>query len=214
MRWTPVFAGMTNPSLNRLKRNPTASPRPCFQLGSAFFRHPGASLRHPGASLRHPGASLRHPGERQNLRDAIDSGFRRNDGSTPRRVVIFTVIPASPAVIPAPSTVIPAKAGIYACRLHYRLPQPSYRLPQLSPRLPQPSFRRKPESRPCSHIHRHSGPPNPASAAQRLLTFRRKPTSSRRKPLSSRRKFSSFRRKPESTRCDGLRFSPERRIHI
>ena len=27
------------------------------------------------------------------------------------------------------------------------------------------------------------------------------------------RLFPSFRRKPESTRCDGLRFSPERRIH-
>ena len=130
---------MTNPNLNRLKRTPTASPRPRFQLGSAFFRHSNFP--------RHSGASFRHPGESRNLRAAIDFGFRQNDGSTPRHVVIFTVIPASPAVIPAPSTVIPAQAGIYACRLHCR--------------LPQPSFRRKPESMPAGPItdspNHHSG---------------------------------------------------------
>ena len=47
---------------------------------------------------------------------------------------------------------------------------PSFRLPlQLSYRLPQPSFRRKPESRPCSHIHRHTGYPHRHSGLRRNL---------------------------------------------
>ena len=43
------------------------------------------------------------------------------------------------------STVIPAQAGIQGA---WSYPPPF--------RLPQPSFRRKPESRACGHIHRHS----------------------------------------------------------
>ena len=56
---------MTNPNLNRLKRTPTASPRPRFQLGSAFFRHPGASrnlVQHCEPSLRR---SVLHPSFRR-----------------------------------------------------------------------------------------------------------------------------------------------------
>ena len=49
-------------------------------------------------------------------------------------------------VNPAPSIVIPAPAGIYGVWPY----APSIR-------LPQPSFRRKPESMVCGHMHRHSG---------------------------------------------------------
>ena len=57
----------------------------------------------------------------------------------PGRVAICTVIPTPPAVIPA-------QAGIQAVWSY----SPSYR-------IPQPSFLRKPESRACDHMHRHSG---------------------------------------------------------
>ena len=55
-------------------------------------------------------------------------------------------------------TVIPAPAGIQGLRSH----TPSFR-------LPHPSFRRKPESRACGHIHRHSGSPIRHSGESRNL---------------------------------------------
>ena len=96
-------------------------------------------------------------------------------------------------------TVIPPQAGIYGVWSHspsFRLPQPSFRRKPESMACghihhhsgsPQPSFRRKPESRACGHIHRHSGSPNRHSGASR------NPRRAAHSP--------SFRRKPESTAC-------------
>ena len=138
-----------------------------------FSRHPGASLHHPGASLRHSGASrnlgqycVNHPyaeaAPNRHYRIPQPS-FRRKPESMPAASIADSPNhhpgasrnPCLPAPSPSPSTVIPAQAGIYACRPHCR--------------LPQPPFRRKPESKACGHLHRHSGFPNRHSDASRNL---------------------------------------------
>ena len=125
------------------------------------------------------------------------------------RVVIFTVIPAPPTIIPTPPTVIPAQAGIYALRSHspsFRLLQPSFRRkPESTPcghthrhSDPQPSFRRKPESMPCGHIHRHSGSPIRHSGSPTVIPAQAGIYALRSHSPSSRLPQPSFRLAPES----------------
>ena len=123
---------------------PSFRRKPESRAYSHMHRHPGP----PQPSFRRKPESRayshmhRHSGPPNR-----HSGASRNLG----RVVICTVIPAPPSVIPA-------GAGIYGVRSH----TPSFR-------LPHPSFRRKPESMACGHMHRHPGPPSviPAQAGSR-----------------------------------------------
>ena len=100
-----------------------------------------------------------------------------------------------------PPPVIPAQAGIYRVRSY----SPSYRIPSPSRHsgasrnlwrtviftiipdpLPHPSFRRKPESIACGHIHRHTGSPPPAVIPAQAGIYACRPLQP------------SYRRKPES----------------
>ena len=71
--------------------------------------------------------------------------------------------------------------------------------PSLRRNVPHPSFRHKPESRACGHIHRHPGSPNRHSSASRnpgraviftVIPARRNPASATRRLLTFRRQHS------------------------
>ena len=71
-RWTPVFAGATAPHLNHRKGNTT----PC--------RHHPCLAVFPSFQFSRHSKFFRHSGESRNLHAALDSGFRRSDGPTPK----------------------------------------------------------------------------------------------------------------------------------
>ena len=102
LRWTPVSAAMTDPHPNRLNRTTATAPT-AFPIRWCDF--PAIPIFPPFQSFRHSSLSVipslpsprlsRHSGESRNLRPAMDSGFRRNDGSTPK--------PPEPNHPPAPA---------------------------------------------------------------------------------------------------------------
>ena len=183
----PALSRIASPSATHELRNTDTISHPAHRLLwcvaiSTVIPDPQPSFRRKPESRacghihRHSGPPSRHSGASRNpCRVAIStvipakagiqgvwsylpySGASRN----PCRVAISTVIPPPP-------TVIPAQPGIQAVWSY----SPSFR-------LPQPSFRRKPESMACGHIHRHSAPPTviPAQAgiyARRLHHSSRK----------------------------------------
>ena len=64
LRWTPVF--------------------PSFRIPQPSFRRKPESTRRDGLQFSHHSEFFRHSGASRNLRAAMDSGFRRNDGSIPK----------------------------------------------------------------------------------------------------------------------------------
>ena len=157
----------------------------------------------------------------------MNSAFRRNDGSTPYRLSRHSGFPITP-IFP----VIPAKAGIYALRWTPACARATDPHHTDFPVIPgkagihalrwTPLFARATDphhsSSPSLRFPRHSGESRNLHAAMDS-GFRRSNGSTPYRfspsfqfPRHSEF-FPSFRRKPESTRYDGLRFSPERRIH-
>ena len=181
---------------------------------------------------RHPGESLRHSGASRNLHAATDSGFRRRDRPTPkppernhcppsrycqnRRVPDLR--PRMPAtflfrwfrcgsVIPAQASVHPGKSLRHSGasrNLHAAIDSGFRRSHGSTPKPPDKET--PPPSRYCQKQARIAFPPPNAGSVSFLGGLGVDP--------SSRQKPPSFRRKPESTRCDGLRFSPARPAHI
>ena len=142
------------------------------------------------------------------------SGASRNPG----RVVIFTVIP------PPPSRHSGLRRNPGRVAIFTVIPDPSSR----HTGSPQPSFRRKPESTRCDGLRfsperrlhtqttrKETQPTLSAAFPIRRFKFFASFQFCPVIPVSPSFQFSpSFRRKPESTPCDGLRFSPERQLHI
>ena len=64
--------------------SPSLRRKPASRACGHMHRHCGAS-RHPGVRSYSPSFQFfRHSGESRNLRAAMDSGFRRNDGPIPK----------------------------------------------------------------------------------------------------------------------------------